>query len=369
MKKDTKKIIAMVLCFAVCIFACCMFIGFLAEHGFNNINLINVIVILAVFYLSGVVNIVLHEVGHLVGGLISGYEFVLIRFGSFMLIKENGKFCRKKFSLMGTGGQCIMSPPSFEEAGNQPFLLYHLGGAAVNFILGVIGILMAFLVPKGIAATGFGVFAFVSFAMWFINAIPINTCNDGHNAMDISKSKRTQKLMGILMYLSAQSTKGTSIEDMPIKSLELDTIEPQNSLEINTVMLEISYDMACGNFEKADKICDKLLGCEKIIPLLENEIKCCKLICIVMNGGTEEQFKSVYTEELKKYIKQFSKYILSDAVTKITCELYNGEMENAKKSIEDFDKMCENYFTKGQIIDNKKLLKYIMEKFNVEVKN
>ena len=364
MKKNIKKLIVILLLFVVSMFAGFMFAKFADKYFLDSINLSNSIVILAVIYISSFLNTVLHEMGHMVGGFVSGYEFVSIRFGKIMFIKENGKLCIKKYSIAGTGGQCLMSPPSLETVENQPFLLFHISGVLVNFLLCVIGALVTILVPKGIVSISFAAFALISFAIGLINIIPINIGNDGKNIMDISKSRRTRKLINTLMYLSAQNTKGVSIEDMPIETLGLEDIEPQNNLETNAVMIEISYNMVCGNFEKAEKICDKLLEYKKAIPLLENELKCVKLLCVAMRDG--EGFESVCTKELRSYIKQGYKYMLSKITCKIVCDLHDKDYKSAEKAREDFNKMCENYPIKGEVVDERKILGYVLEKFSVK---
>lgn len=62
--------------------------------------------------LAVILQILIHEGGHLIFGLISGYGFVSFRVGSLMLLKgENGRLSFKRYFLAGTAGQCLMSPP------------------------------------------------------------------------------------------------------------------------------------------------------------------------------------------------------------------------------------------------------------------
>lgn len=78
-------------------------------------------------YLAIILQIIIHEAGHLIGGILTGYKFSSFRIFNFMFIKENDKLKLKKLSLAGTGGQCLMSPPEFIE-GKVPYILYNLGG-------------------------------------------------------------------------------------------------------------------------------------------------------------------------------------------------------------------------------------------------
>ena len=59
---------------------------------------------LVFLYLAWFLHIVIHESGHLIGGLLSGYTFSSFRIGSFMLLKGNGKLVSKRLKIAGTGG-------------------------------------------------------------------------------------------------------------------------------------------------------------------------------------------------------------------------------------------------------------------------
>ena len=77
--------------------------------------------------LAAVVQIIVHEAGHLAGGLATGYTFCSFRVGSWMLQKEQGRLKLRRLSLAGTGGQCLLAPPELKE-GRMPCVWYNLGG-------------------------------------------------------------------------------------------------------------------------------------------------------------------------------------------------------------------------------------------------
>ena len=62
-------------------------------------------------FVGSFLQLIVHEAGHLVCGLITGYKFVSFRVFSYTLYKEDDKCKVKKFSLSGTAGQCLLSPP------------------------------------------------------------------------------------------------------------------------------------------------------------------------------------------------------------------------------------------------------------------
>ena len=93
-------------------------------------------------YIATLLHTIIHEGGHLVFGLLTGYKFISFRVGSFMLKKEDKKLVFKRFTLAGTGGQCLMSPPELKNE-RMPYVMYNLGGALMNIVFSIItGVLM-----------------------------------------------------------------------------------------------------------------------------------------------------------------------------------------------------------------------------------
>lgn len=98
-------------------------------------------------YIAMLIQIIVHEAGHLVFGLISGYKFSSFRIFSFMWVKEDGKMRLKRLSIAGTGGQCLMSPPDMVD-GRIPVVLYNLGGSLMNVIVSLVFFMLYFLLTE-----------------------------------------------------------------------------------------------------------------------------------------------------------------------------------------------------------------------------
>ena len=93
--------------------------------------------LLLAFYGAIMVQLVIHEAGHLVFGLATGYRFNSYRIFNLMWLKEDGKIRFRKLSVAGTGGQCLMNPPDLQD-GKMPVMLYNFGGAILNLISALI---------------------------------------------------------------------------------------------------------------------------------------------------------------------------------------------------------------------------------------
>ena len=78
----------------------------------------------ALLYLFFFLHIIIHEAGHLVFGLISGYRFLSFRIFSIIFVKVDGHIVRKRYSLRGTAGQCLMYPPKEECDGSFPIYTF-----------------------------------------------------------------------------------------------------------------------------------------------------------------------------------------------------------------------------------------------------
>lgn len=121
--------------------------------------------------LAFVLQIILHELGHLLFGLLSGYRFVSFRFG-FRLLAQCGQLCR-----------CVMCPPEPDQDGYFPLALYSLGGIFLNFLSGLLFLLLYFISGGMLLLTLFSLSAGIlglGFGLMF--ALPVKY-SDGYNAL------------------------------------------------------------------------------------------------------------------------------------------------------------------------------------------
>ena len=100
-------------------------------------SLLSLVLLFAGICMALPLNILIHEAGHLVFGLLTGYRFSSFRIGNFMWIKENEHLKIKRLSISGTGGQCLLVPPETSDE-KTPFVLYILGGSIANLVFALI---------------------------------------------------------------------------------------------------------------------------------------------------------------------------------------------------------------------------------------
>lgn len=204
-------------------FVCCIAAGvvggtLLAENDVD-IELMDMLAAFVLLVVSLYAHIILHEAGHMLCGLATGYGFVSFRIGSVMWEKgDDGRVGRFRYALAGTGGQCLMSPPEYN-GGSFPYVWYNLGGVLVNFLLAALSGLVLALCPVG---------KWVSMGLWMllatgvflgvINVMPVpggKLTNDGSNLLAISRSAGARRAFWLQMKINQQQSLGIRLKDMP----------------------------------------------------------------------------------------------------------------------------------------------------------
>ena len=214
-------------------------------------------------YIALFFHVIVHEAGHLVFGLLSGYKFSSFRILSFMWLKENEKLKLKRLSLAGTGGQCLMVPPAMKD-GNIPTVLYNLGGSFVNLIASVlflIGYLLCYEIP--FLSSLFLIFSVVGFMSAVINGIPMRmgtVDNDGYNAFALSKSAKAMEAFWVQLKVNEQISKGIRLKDMPSEWFTVPSDEDmKNSMVAARGVFVCNRFMDEEKFEEADALMKHLL--------------------------------------------------------------------------------------------------------------
>ena len=165
---------------------------FFEGDGNLFVTIMGTLIMVSLMYVAIFLEMAIHEAGHLVFGLATGYKFVSYRIGSLVFFKENGKLKVKRFSLPGTGGQCLMEMEEYSPS--FPVVLYNAGGSLFNFLSSVIFLLLFFLLMDVPFLSSFLLMAaFVSFGLGAMNIIPFIYGNDGSNIVAIKKNEMERK--------------------------------------------------------------------------------------------------------------------------------------------------------------------------------
>ncbi|MDE6367400.1 MAG: hypothetical protein K2L33_07440, partial [Muribaculaceae bacterium] len=99
-----------------------------------DIRLLAAIVVAVVAgVVSFAISVPLHEAGHLLCGLLTGYKFVSFRIFNFTFIRTEGRLKVKRYAVAGTAGQCLLLPPD-KSPEQVPTGWYNIGGVLANML-------------------------------------------------------------------------------------------------------------------------------------------------------------------------------------------------------------------------------------------
>ncbi len=320
--------------------------------------IVYVVITLLALYISIFIHIILHEGGHLVFGLMTGYKFSSFRIGSFMWIKKDDKIVLRRFSLAGTGGQCLMSPPDITDD-TYPYFLYNMGGCFSNLFFAGIAVGISFLcIDIEMLALMLRVFTVVGVALAIINGIPMGV-NDGSNTLAISKSVKAGKAFWLMMKINEQVALGVRIKDMPEEWFEMPGDEDMNNTMVSsTAVFKCNKLMDEMRFEEADKLMEELLNKKNIKlhgvyrSLLKNDIIYCELI----GENRAERTTKLLDKEQKTFMKAMKKFpsVLRTGYAYLL--LAKKDEAEAKKVLELFNKVAKTYPNKVDIDSERELL-------------
>lgn len=348
MKQTLKLILSLllgaVIGFGAVMFCIVMFTGTSADEFLGKLGNVQLATMLLSCLLSLVclsvavfVQIILHEAGHLIFGLATGYRFVSFRVGSLTLIKENGRFRFKLFSISGTGGQCLLAPPDVPYK-RLPYFWYNAGGVLMNLIISVLTLILWIKFPDApIAIKLFLLFSFLSgIFLALMNGIPMKMAgitNDGHNIMMMRKDLISRKYLAIQLAVNAEIQKGVRIKDMPEEWFpDIEITDYHNILQLAVKLLyagrlidRMDYEAARPHFSELMKHRHEIIG------LYEKEITCELIFLELMGECRKEEIEQLYTDKLQKYIERYKTMMSSKQ--RLRCALalhWDNDPEKAK---------------------------------------
>lgn len=299
-------------------------------------------------YVGMFLQIAIHEAGHLVFGLISGYQFSSYRIGSLMWLNENGKirFCR--YSLAGTGGQCLMIPPDMVD-GSFPTVLYNLGGCIGNVIAG--GLFWGLYILLGgdsPVAVVFLMTAIVGFGFALINGIPMNSgsvANDGYNALSLGKNPTELRSIWLQLKINEQIARGIRLKDMPEEWFAVPTDEEmKDGLTSAVGVLCCNRLVDQHRFSEAEELMKHLSEMESgMLSIHRDMVSCDRITCCLLEGKQDEILNRMEEKDFVKFRKSMKTTPATHRTEYVYALLKEKNEEKAAKALENFEKCAKRY--------------------------
>lgn len=314
------------------------------------------------FFLSVIVvgismflHIIFHELGHLEAGLISGYEFSSFRIGNRIWIKENGKIKWKKYSVPGTGGQCLMIPPK-NKGYDYPIILYNLGGILTNIIVSVIGVFLVIL----LRSSEMLIFSLMGFYLAIMNGVPMRIqggANDGMNVKCLKKEPLAMQAFDCQLRSNALLIEGKRLKEMPEEWFVIPDDSDLKDVNTGTIIyMQIARMLDRCEFDIAkEKIQWTLEHAKGMLDLHKNELKCELIFCYIISGEYEEAEK-LYEYEMKKYIATTGTWLSRTRLMYAYYLLVEKDEKKAQKELKLFDKIKKTSPNTGEIKGEEEML-------------
>ena len=324
--------------------------------------------------IAAYLQIILHEAGHLVGGLLSGYRFVSFRVGSITLVKDgNGKLRFKCFKIAGTGGQCLMAPPENVPLDQIPTKLYNAGGALVNLLCATVSLLlllfcdgMPMWLRYFLAAT-----MAIGFVFALLNGIPLKmggVANDGYNMLYLNRDKQAVKGFAAQLIINEKQQNGMRLSQMPDEVFDLGgEINYSDPLQANVGLLLISRELDKGNIELAHEQFKELLNSHRkeLMPLFRLEAGCELMFTSLVTGDKVVAQKTIDDEMLMKYITKYAR-VMSPKQRALMAKalLFDSNRAEAERLYNELVARRDSYLMQGEVESDIELMRQLLETQN-----
>lgn len=332
----------------------------LGDLNFGQI-LLYTLLFLAELLVADLLQVIFHEAGHLVFGLLTGYGFSSFRILSFMWVKESGKIKFRRLSIAGTGGQCLMTPPDLVD-GSMPVVLYNLGGVIMNLIVSAIAFGLTFAVSNiRPLFTLFMLIALLGVGIALTNGIPLRTAtvdNDGYNAFSLRRNKKALYAFWVQIKVNEQIASGVRLKDMPDEWFEIPSDE-----EMKNSMIAVLGVFACNRmvdaheFEEAAEKMKHLLEIDSGIAGIHRNLMICDLIYIeLITENRKDVLDGFLTDEQKKFAKTMKTFPSVIRTEYAYALLGERDKTKADASRALFEKCAKTYPYPNDIVSERELM-------------
>lgn len=328
------------------------FIDKLKSTSFSESGIAAVVGALA-FIVSGIILVIIHETGHLVCGIMSGYSFVSFRIFNFTIIKIDGRLRVKRFSIDGTGGQCLLTPPDLPLE-KIPVEWYNFGGVFFN-IIAMLAVAPLLLVKGHPFVTECVViFMLAAFLLILLNGIPMKlggVGNDGYNMIVLRKNMIARRGLVVSLRANVLIQEGVRPKDMPDALFVIpEKIDYRNPLEVTLPMMAASRFVDEMRYAEALTEYEGLYGHrDEIIPLYVKEIAC-ELVFLRLMNDDMAGAAALLDDKLRKYIEAYRKVMSSKE--RILCAValkLDNDKEKALSIYENLKSRESDYLLQGEV--------------------
>ncbi len=363
-EKKKKKFYLLPIVSFILYIALGFYAGYMLGESLANYDPIYNLAFFPILFIAIILNVIIHEAGHLVCGLLSGYEFSSFRIFNFMIVKEDGRLKTKRFSLAGTGGQCLLVPPEMQN-GEYPVVLYNLGGALADLMTALIMFMLSLVLPMPWLSAILRIIAANSLVSAIINGIPMRSAmitNDGYNAWSLRKDDDARKALWLQLKINDKAIKGYCLKEMPDEWFVLPSDEGmQNPLIAATGVFCCNRMMEQHRFAEADKQMRHYISSDVLIGIYKCLAVCDCIYCEIIGENRRQVIEELLTKEQKKLMKSMKQSISVVRTEYLIARIIEMDEKKADKLMRVFEKTSKNYPFPQDIETERELISLAIE--------
>ena len=322
--------------------------------------------LILLFLLAYEVQLIIHESGHLLFGLVTGYSFSSFRIGTTMFLIENGKLVKKKLQISGTGGQCLMVPPDTEK---PPFLLYNLGGVILNFITaGIFFLIFMWLLPYGRWSVFFLFLTIAGVLIGLLNGIPIHTpllTNDGHNAVVLCRDREAVRSLSVQLLAADAMNHGKRLKDMPAEWFTMPSLVRmrKNDMVTAQAVLRENRLMDEHRFDEAEDTIELLLGKDiRTHGLYRNMLLLDQAFLRLLKDGEQADISALQTKEMYTFMVQMKDYPSVQRTNFAISLLHDKDTEKAERAYQKLVSLKDTHPALSEVLGELELCECARER-------
>lgn len=318
---------------------------------------ISIVCTFASLLITAILQFALHEVGHLLFGLASGYKFSSIRIYKYAIVKDDSGFHIKKFNIQGTGGQCIMALPEDTDPSRVPFFWYNAGGIIVNILLFAISMIVLSYCDLGMVAESF--FIMLAFTGAFIaltNGVPLSfngLCNDGRNILLLMRNKRSRRFFLRMMQVASELSRGKRLKDMLREWFEDIPVDSPKDYFLLTNRINYAALLEdSGRFDEARRVYEEISSFGNDLPgMIKLEIGADHILMELLTTARRDIVETIYDKWLKAYINSSYKFSPIKAVALYALALHHdNDPVRAKQLLDELESHRKEYLMPGEYL-------------------
>ncbi len=313
-----------------------------------------------------ILNVVLHEGGHLVAGLLTGYRFVSFRFLNWTIIRRNGRLHWGNYELAGTGGQCLMAPPD-RPVDQIDTRWYNAGGVLANLLIVVISALLlwAFDLPTWldellVIMIIFGLFIGVG------NGIPLKmggVATDGLNLLQLEKDIPGKQFFCNILEFNALNQEGVPYDEMPEHIFALpQPIDWVNSMHVGAALMAATRMIAVHQWEEAHRLLTEAHEhSDEYMELYQLEVEnMMTQVCIAM--GRDDEARQHYSDKVAKHVERHASTQSDKQLTKMAVALaLENDRPKAEAMLHELETGRDKYIHQGDVALSLDLMRWLLD--------